>query len=111
MGFVGTLSNPDTQERLRRLLDKLERVAGTETSTAPRRPEPQPECAPVLSAVTQVLRDVEGLMRARAVHAEVEALRGAPVAWSSVKDYLASNAQPGGRFVRVARGRYCLAGL
>jgi hypothetical protein len=108
VGFVGTLSNLETQEQLRRLLDKLERVAATERPVSSRRPKPRPKRAPVLSAVTQVLRDADGPMQARAVHAEVEALRGEPVPWSSVKDCLASKAGPGGQFVRIARGRYRL---
>jgi len=49
-------------------------------------------------------------MRAKDIHAAVEALVGEPVAWSSVKMALASNAAgPSRRFVRVARGRYVLA--
>jgi hypothetical protein len=50
-------------------------------------------------------------MRAKDIHAAVEASLGAPVAWASVKAALAGNvsgASP--RFVRVARGRYVLAG-
>jgi len=46
-------------------------------------------------------------MRARDVHASVEALLGEPVRWSSVKATLAGNLKgPAPRFVRVARGVY-----
>jgi len=49
-------------------------------------------------------------MRAKDIHAAVEASLGTSVAWSSVKTALADNvsgASP--RFVRIARGRYVLA--
>jgi hypothetical protein len=50
-------------------------------------------------------------MRAWEVHAAVEAMLGEAVAWSSVKGALASNVSGSSpRFVRVARGRYALAG-
>jgi hypothetical protein len=64
----------------------------------------------VLKAVVQVLADRGEPMRAKDIHATVEAMLGAPVAWSSVKAALATNvsgASP--RFVRIARGRYVLA--
>ncbi|HZV72669.1 MAG TPA: hypothetical protein VFF79_03045 [Conexibacter sp.] len=56
--------------------------------------------------MTQILTEVEAPMRAQEIHAAVEVLRGEPVPWSSVKDCLASNVGPAGRFIRVARGRY-----
>lgn len=50
-------------------------------------------------------------MRAREVHAAVEAMLGEAVARSSVKGALASNVSGSlPRFVRVARGPYVLAG-
>lgn len=110
MGFVGTYSNAEALERVRRLLPKLEKLAaagGPKRSPAPSRKR---ELAPVLATVTQALRDANGPMQASAIHASVEALRDEPVPWSSVKNCLASNARPGGRFVRVARGRYRLSG-
>jgi len=49
-------------------------------------------------------------MRAKDIHAAVEALIGEPVAWSSVKQALASHVSgPSPCFVRIARGRYVLA--
>jgi hypothetical protein len=66
----------------------------------------------VLKAVAQALADRDEPMRVKDIHAAVEASLGAPVAWSSVKAAVAANvsgASP--RFVRVARGRYVLAGL
>jgi hypothetical protein len=65
----------------------------------------------VLTAVMRVLADRGEPMRAKDVHVTVEALVGEPVAWSSVKGALASNALGASpRFVRIARGRYVLAG-
>lgn len=49
-------------------------------------------------------------MRAREIHAAVEAMLGEVVAWSSVKGGLASHVSGSSpRFVRVTRGRYVLA--
>ena len=65
----------------------------------------------VLKAVVQVLADRGEPMRAKDIHAAVETSLGAPVAWSSVKASLAANVSgTSPRFVRVARGRYVLAG-
>jgi hypothetical protein len=64
----------------------------------------------VLEAVVQVLADQGEPMRAKDIHAAVEASLGERVRWTSVKAALAANvsgASP--RFVRVARGRYVLA--
>lgn len=106
VGFVGTYSNVGAVDRIRRLLPRLEKLA---TEAGPRRsPEvlKRREPAPILRAVTEVLKEVAAPMRAVDVHRAVERLRGGPVARSSVKDCLASNVRPGGRFVRIARGRY-----
>lgn len=106
VGFVGTYSNVEAVDRVRRLLPKLERLA---TEARPRRAPAglkRREPAPILRAVMEVLEAAGTPMRAVEVHRAVEELRGEPVAWSSVKDCLASNARPGGRLTRVARGRY-----
>jgi hypothetical protein len=64
----------------------------------------------VLKAVVQVLADRGEPMRAKDIHAAVEALVGESVPRSSVKGALASDvAGSSGRPVRVARGRYVLA--
>lgn len=65
--------------------------------------------SPKHSPEHQALERAVRMVRAREIHAAVEALRGEPVAWSSMKDCLASNAVVGGRFIRIARGRYRLA--
>lgn len=61
----------------------------------------------VVKAVEQVLADRDTPMRAKEIHAAVEALIGESVRWGSVKQALASNVSgPSPRFVRIARGRY-----
>jgi hypothetical protein len=112
MGFVGTYSNVEALDRVRRLLPNLEKLAVVEGAARPRRAlrKRERERAPILSAVAQVLTDADAPMRAREIHAAVEVLRSEPVSWSSVKDCLASNAGPGGRFIRITRGRYEIAG-
>jgi hypothetical protein len=65
----------------------------------------------VLKTVVQVLTDRSEPMRATDIHAAVEALLGEPVPRSSVKGALASNVSGSSpRLVRIARGRYVLAG-
>jgi hypothetical protein len=64
----------------------------------------------VLDAIKQVLAEQGGPMQAKEIHVAVEALLGEPVAWSSVKDALAthvSGASP--CFMRICRRRYVLA--
>jgi hypothetical protein len=107
MGFVGSYSNVEAVDRVRRLLPKL---ATERQPVRLPRPLKTRERAPILDAVSAVLAEAETPMRAREIHAAVETMRGEPVVWSSVKDCLASNAGPGGRFVRVARGRYLVVG-
>ena len=113
MDLIGVLSNHDLQGSLGRLAGKL---AAVRASGGPRRPVVACRQRPrrpgwVLKAVVQVLADRDEPMRARDIHAVVEASHGEPVRRASVKAALAANvlgASP--RFVRVARGRYVLAG-
>ena len=112
MDLIGVLSNHDLQGSLARLTKKL---AAVRTSDAPRRRPVACRQRPrrpgwVLKAVVQVLGDRAEPMRAKDIHAAVEALLGEPVARSSVKMALASNVSGSSRrFVRVSRGRYVLA--
>jgi hypothetical protein len=65
----------------------------------------------VLTAIAQVLADRDEPLRMKDIHLAVEAQIGGPVARSSVKQALALHiAGPSPRFVRIARGRYVLAG-
>lgn len=111
MEVTGVLSNQDLQGRLRRVIKKLAavRAAG---EVQPRRTCRQRPRRPgwVTKAVVTVLSEHDEPMRAKDIHAAVEALVGGPVAWSSVKQALCSNISgPVPRFVRIARGRYVLA--
>ncbi len=114
MDLIGVLSNHDPQGSLGRLAKKLRAVRASgeprrQAATCRQRPR-RPGW--VLTAVVRVLADRGEPMRAKDIHAAVEASLGAPVAWSSVKAALAANISgTSPRFVRVARGRYVLAGL
>jgi hypothetical protein len=112
MDLLGHYSNHDLQGSLRRLAGKL---AALRASGGPRRRSEsrrQRSRRPgwVLKAVVEVLADRGEPMRAKDIHAAVEALVGEPVPRSSVKGALASDvAGSSRRLVRVARGRYVLA--
>jgi hypothetical protein len=64
----------------------------------------------VLKAVVQVLADQDEPMRAKDIHAAVEASLDKPVSWFSIKGALADHTSGSSRrFVRIGRGRYLLA--
>ena len=64
----------------------------------------------MLKAIVRVLADQDEPMRAKDIHAAVEAAQGEPVAASSIKTALVANATGSSRrLVRVAPGRYVLA--
>ena len=111
MEAVGVLSNHDIQGSLGRLAKKLRAVR---VSDEPRRQAATCRQRPrrpgwVLEAVVQVLADRGEPMRAKDIHAAVEASLGVPVAGSSVKAALAANVSGlSCRFVRIAQGRYTL---
>lgn len=112
MGLIGVLSNHALQGSLGRLAGKLTAVRA---SSGPRRQAVVCRQRPrrpgwVLKAVVRVLADRGEPMRAKDIHAAVEASLGVPVAWSSVKAALAANVSGSSRrLVRIARGRYTLA--
>jgi hypothetical protein len=61
----------------------------------------------VIEAIVSVLQVAQQPLPARDVHAAVEALRGEPVNWSTVKNALSTHARAdSGRIYRVAHGRY-----
>jgi hypothetical protein len=107
----GVLSNQDLKRRLGGVVEKLAAVRTRgevrerpSCRQRPRRP------GWVVRAVIDVLAGRGEPMRAKDIHAAVEALIGEPVAWSSVKQALASHVSgPSPCFVRIARGRYVLA--
>lgn len=111
MEVVGALSNQDLQGQLRRLVTTLAAIrtggAARERRSCRQRPR-RPGW--VVKAIVKVLAEQDEPMRAKDIHAAVEALVGEPVRWSSVKQALATHvAGPSQRFVRIARGRYVLA--
>jgi hypothetical protein len=102
------LSNHESSARLRRLADKLDSLPRTavRTGEAAGTPRPKRLLDPISGTVRRVLEEACGPMQARAIHREVEVVRGEPVSWSTVKNILAKNATAG-RFKRLERGRYC----
>ena len=111
MELVGALSNPETQEQLRRLSEKLDLLA---TKSAARRPSARLDrrlrSGLVPQAIMRVLSESVEPMRMKDIHAEVERDLGQPVSRSAVKNWLATHA--GGKkalFVRLERGRYLAA--
>jgi hypothetical protein len=109
--LVGTYSNPEIQERLRRLSEKLERLAASDATPLPSaRPDRKLRSGLIPQAIMRVLGEPVEPMQARDIHAEVEAVLGRAVSPSGVKNWLANHAR-GDRplFVRLGRGRYVLA--
>ena len=111
MGLLGSYSNPEIQGRLRRLSDKLERLAASDAAPRPSgRRDQRLRGGLVPDAIERVLIEAHGPMRAHDIHAEVEGALGRTVPASSVKNWLAKHAlgeKP--RLVRLDRGRYRLA--
>jgi hypothetical protein len=110
MGLLGCYSNPEIQVRLRQLSDKLDRLAASDEVPRPSaRRDRKLRGGLVPEALECILDDAGGPMRARDIHAEVEELLGISVPASSVKNWLAKQAQgQQSRVVRLGRGRYRL---
>jgi hypothetical protein len=108
MGVLGAYSNPEIQERLRRLAEKLDRLAASDAvPRASTRMERQLRGGLVPNAIMRVLRDPAEPMRARDIHACVERLLCRPVSRSSIKNALARHARGDGTpLVRQSRGLY-----
>lgn len=111
MGLLGCYSNPEIQERLRRLSEKLERLAASNATPRPSaRVDRRLRCGLVPKAIMRVLSESVEPMRVRDIHTEVEALLGQTVSPSAVKNWLARHAQGDQAvFVRLGRGRYLVA--
>lgn len=105
MALLVTISNPEVANRLQKLAKKLEHIAASSPPAPPLPELPKRRCGDVSRAITQVLTEAATPMRLASIHTEVEARLG-NVSRSTVKDCLARHAKPGGKFVRVARGRY-----
>jgi hypothetical protein len=110
MGLLGCYSNPEIQGRLRRLSEKLDRLAVSKAvPQRSARNDRRLRGGLVPKAIEQVLNQAAGPMRARDIHAEVEDLLGRSVPVSSVKNWLAKHAYgETPRLVRLDRGRYRL---
>jgi hypothetical protein len=111
MGLLGCYSNPEIQGRLRRLSEKLERLAASNVAPRPSaRRDRKLRVGLVPKAIERVLADSGEPMRARDIHAEVEEMLGMSVPASSVKNWLAKQIQDQQlQVVRLGRGRYRLA--
>jgi hypothetical protein len=111
MGLLGCYSNHEIQGRLRQLSDKLDRLVASDAAPRPSvRHDRKLRGGLVPKAIERVLDGACGSMRARDIHAEVEELLGRAVPASSLKNWLAENAQgENPRLVRLGRGRYRLA--
>jgi hypothetical protein len=107
MGLLGCYSNPEVQERIRRLSEKLERLVASNAAPRPSgRQDRRLRGGLVPKAIECVLREAPGPMRARDIHAEVEELLRRPVPASSVKNWLAKHTKGDRpRVVRLGRGR------
>lgn len=110
VGLVGAYSNADTQERLRRLASRLDRLAA---SDAPRRPSARHDLRLRTGLVPHAIMGALGAsvepMRVRDIHAEVEELLGQHVSPSAIKNWLGRNLRGEHPVVvRLGRGRYRL---
>ncbi|MGC2372796.1 MAG: hypothetical protein WA484_02875 [Solirubrobacteraceae bacterium] len=110
MGLLGCYSNPEIQGRLRRLSDKLERLVASNAAPRPsHRQDKRLRSGLVPKAIERVLRDALGPMQAHDIHAGVEEVLGRSVPTSSVKNWLAKQAQgEQPEILRLGRGRYRL---
>jgi hypothetical protein len=111
VGLLGCYSNPEIQGRLRRLSEKLERLAASKAAPRPSaRVDRRLRCGLVPKAILRILSESVEPMRVRDIHTEVEALLGQSVSPSAVKNCLARHAKDDqALFVRLDRGRYLLA--
>jgi hypothetical protein len=111
MGLLRAYSHPEIQGRLRRLSEKLDRLAASDATPRPStRLDRRLRSGVVPKAIMQVLSESAGPMRVRDIHADVEELLGQTVSPSSVKNWLATHVHGDqALFVRLGRGRYLVA--
>jgi hypothetical protein len=106
MELVEALSNPEIQDRLSRLSDKLTKIASSEAQRRTSAFERKRPAGAVAAAIVDALIEAGGPMRMCEIHAAVEALIGQSVPRSTVKSCLSNNSDATGRFIRLGRGRY-----
>jgi hypothetical protein len=111
MELVEALSNHETQDQLRRLSEKLDRIGAS--GARPRssaRSDRRLRSGLVPKAIMRVLSESVEPMRMKDIHAEVERALGQPVSRSAVKNWLANHVDgDNDLFVRLGRGRYLVA--
>jgi hypothetical protein len=111
VGLIGAYLNPEIQERLCRLADKLDRVAASRSARQiSRRLDRRLPGGVVPRAIMRVLTEAVEPLHVQAIHEAVEQLLGHSIARSTIKNCLARQARSDGRLVRLARGRYRLIG-
>ena len=110
MELLGALSNPDVQERLELLSDKLDRLASSDAKhRRSSRKDQKLRPGVVLDAVISVLSSAEQPLRPAEVQELVAVLLGRSVAYSAVKACLADKSTGADApFERVRRGHYRL---
>ena len=109
MELNGALSNPRLGVELPRLTAVKEGLV-RKAAANPRKPRSAPKRpAPVLEAITRVLRCEDRPMRTREIYVAAERLLGERLLWKSVKGTLSNYSHgPTPRFARLSRGLYQL---
>lgn len=108
MGVLGAYSNHDAQERLRRLAEKLGRLAAADASPRPSmRRDRRLRSGLLPDAIMRVLNESVEPVRVSEVHVLVELMLDQRVSKSAVKTWLARQAVGDQALVmRLDRGRY-----
>jgi len=111
--LLDALSDPDTQKKLKALSEALAKLK--RSNAKPRQIKSQRKRAHrpgwVTKAVVEVMVEQAKPLHVVEVHQLVEHHVGEPVSISSVNDVLAARSSgPEQLFVRIARGRYVIAG-
>jgi hypothetical protein len=109
MELLGSLANPEVQERLQQLSDRLDRLAASDAPLRPSgRVDQRIRPGAVLQALNQVLRSTDQPMQISDLHAAVSSLLGT-VSYSAIKRCLTAGIHgKDARFERVAKGCYRL---
>ena len=104
--------NPEIQERLGRLADKLDKIASrSDPQRVSGRVDQHLQGGLVPRAIMRVLAESVEPLRVQTIHEGVELVIGRSVSHSTIKNALARQVRSGdGRLVRLERGRYRLLG-
>ncbi|MHB1468659.1 MAG: hypothetical protein ACYCX7_05840 [Solirubrobacteraceae bacterium] len=107
MELVGTYSNSESEARLRRLVQAVERLKLD--AEPPPLPELRPPQGQVLRVIKTVLASFPDGLRTVEIWRLVQAELGRNVPYSTIKDALSSNLGERGCFERLRHGVYRLA--